>query len=124
MSSVDESARRDRPGRDGKSFAAQAGLAETVAQALRDVQSALYDRAQAFFEANTFEPGSYAKFKQVVEKGWAYSWWCGDRECELAIKDDTRATTRCIPLEQPGGQGACVRCGRPAAEKAYFARAY
>src|SRR5207253_3235579 len=52
-------ARRDKPGREGKSFVAQDGLAETVTQALKDVHQALYDRALAFREANTFDPQSY-----------------------------------------------------------------
>ena len=59
-----------------------------------------------------------------MEKGWAISWWCGDAACEAAIKEDTKATTRCIPLEQPGGEGTCIRCGGTAKEVAVFARAY
>ena len=117
-------ARRDRPGRAGKSFAPQAGLAQTVSAALDEIQQSLYECALAFQRANTFEPAGYAEFKQVVERGWAYAWWCGDRACEAAIKDDTRATSRCIPFDQPGGQGVCVRCGGAAKEQAYFARAY
>jgi prolyl-tRNA synthetase len=117
-------ARRDRPGKAGKTLAPQAGLAQVVAQTLNDIHQALYSRALDFRQAHTFEPGDYAEFKQAVETGWAYAWWCGDRACEAAIKDDTRATTRCIPFEQPGGGGVCIRCGRPATEKAYFARAY
>jgi prolyl-tRNA synthetase len=61
---------------------------------------------------------------EVVQKGWAYSWWCGDAECEARVKEETKATTRCIPLEQPGGEGLCIVCGRPAKQKVYFARAY
>jgi prolyl-tRNA synthetase len=117
-------ARRDRPGRAGKQSVPQAGLAEAAAQALGEVQAALYERALTFRQANTFEPSDYAEFKRVVEQGWAYAWWCGERACEAAIKDETKATSRCIPLEQPGGEGICVRCGQRAREKAYFARAY
>jgi prolyl-tRNA synthetase len=119
-------ARRDtlRAGRAGKSFVPQAGLAEAAAQALREAQAALFARALAFRQANTFEPQGYAEFRQALEKGWAYSWWCGKRACEAAIKEDTKATSRCIPLDQPEGEGRCVRCGQRATEKAYFARAY
>jgi prolyl-tRNA synthetase len=56
--------------------------------------------------------------------GWAYSWWCGDAACEAKVKEDTKATTRNIPLEQEGGTGKCIVCGKPAHEKVYFARAY
>jgi len=117
-------ARRDTPGKAGKSFVPAAGLAEAVSAALREIHTSLYERALAFRQANTYEPKDYEEFKQVMEKGWAISWWCGDPACEAAIKEDTKATTRCIPLEQPGGEGPCIRCGRPAKEVAVFARAY
>jgi prolyl-tRNA synthetase len=117
-------ARRDTPGKAGKSFVSAAGVAEAVSAALNDIHTSLYDRALAFRQANTYDPKDYAEFKQVMEKGWAISWWCGDPTCEAAIKEDTKATTRCIPLEQPGGAGRCIRCGQPATEVAVFARAY
>jgi prolyl-tRNA synthetase len=117
-------ARRDKPGKEGKSFVPQEGLATLVSQTLADIHQSLHDRALAFREAHTHDPQSYDEFKQAVEDGWAFSWWCGDRECEAQIKEDTKATTRCIPLDQPGGSGRCVRCGKPATEKAIFARAY
>ena len=101
-----------------------AGIAETVAGLLKEIHTALYERALAFQKANTYHPENYADFKQALEKGWAIAWWCGDPACEAAIKEDTKATTRCIPLEQPGGEGACIRDGRPAKEVAVFARAY
>src|SRR5580698_1074124 len=117
-------ARRDRPGKEGKSFVPQEGLAAAVAQLLEEIQKSLFDRALAFREANTSEPASYDDFKKAVEKGFAFSWWCGSSECEANIKEETKATMRCIPLEQPGGSGKCIHCGQPAKEKAIFARAY
>ena len=117
-------ARRDQPGKGGKSFVSQDGLAGTVADTLADIHASLFDRALEFRKAHTRDPKDYAEFKRVVEDGWAFSWWCGDRECEAQIKEDTKATTRCIPLEQPGGMGTCIHCGQPAREKAMFAKAY
>jgi prolyl-tRNA synthetase len=117
-------ARRDTPGKAGKAFVPAAGIADAVTQALLDVHTRLYQRALAFRQANTYQPHDYAEFKQVMEKSWAISWWCGEPACEAAIQEDTQATTRCIPLEQPGGEGRCIRCGRPATEVAVFARAY
>ncbi|MBI4314620.1 MAG: proline--tRNA ligase [Chloroflexi bacterium] len=117
-------ARRDKPGREGKSFVSREGLAATVAAMLKDIQQSLFDRALAFREQNTFDPKDYTEFKSAVEKGFALSYWCGDGACEAQIKEETKATTRCIPLDQPGGAGACIHCGKPAAEKALFARAY
>ena len=125
-------ARRDRPGKEGKSFVPQEGIAATVAAMLEEIQKALFDRALAFREANTAEPANYDEFKAAVEKGFAFSWWCGRAECEAKIKEETKATMRCIPLDQTlgtgrsaaGGTGKCVYCGHPAKEKAIFAKAY
>jgi prolyl-tRNA synthetase len=117
-------ARRDRPGKEGKIFVPQQGIAAAVSQMLAEIQQALYDRALAFRKANTAEPGDYGEFKKAVQKGFAFSWWCGGSDCEEKIKEETKATMRCIPLEQPGGSGKCVYCGQSAQEKAIFARAY
>ena len=59
-----------------------------------------------------------------MQDGWALAYWCGSTECEARVKEDTKATTRCIPLDQPEGQGKCIVCGQPAKNKVYFARAY
>jgi prolyl-tRNA synthetase len=117
-------ARRDRPGKEGKSFVPQQGIAAAVNRMLEEIQQALYDRALAFRKSNTAEPGDYGEFKKAVEKGFAFSWWCGGDDCEEKIKEETKATMRCIPLEQPGGAGKCIYCGQSAREKAIFAKAY
>jgi len=117
-------ARRDRPGKEGKSFVPQEGIAAAVSQMLVEIQKSLFDRALAFREANTADPANYDEFKKAVEKGFALSWWCGGVSCEEKIKEETKATMRCIPLAQPGGSGKCVYCGAAASEKAIFARAY
>lgn len=117
-------ARRDLPGKEGKTILSQEGLTGQIAKILVDIQASLYERALAFRLANTFEPEDYQSFKEVVAKGWAFAWWCGSAECELKIKEETRATARCIPFEQPGGSGNCIYCSKPASEKVYFARAY
>jgi prolyl-tRNA synthetase len=117
-------ARRDFLGKAGKSFVSQAQLANQAAELLQIIQDSLFDRALEFRKAHTFDPGNYEEFKEVVKQGWAYSWWCGSAECEAKIKEDTKATSRCIPLEQPGGTGKCVYCNGDAEEKVYFARAY
>jgi prolyl-tRNA synthetase len=125
-------ARRDKPGKEGKTFVPQEGIATGVSQMLDQIQKALFDRALAFREANTAEPSDYGEFKAAVEKGFAYSWWCGSGECEEKIKEETKATMRCIPIDQtlggqrpaPSGTGKCVLCGQAAQEKAIFGRAY
>src|SRR5262249_8891057 len=125
-------ARRDRPGREGKISAALADLPVTIERLLVEIQQALYDKALAFRRANTHATATYDEFKKAVETGFAFAGWCGSGDCEAKIKEETRATMRCIPLEQDAvlgvggtaGSGKCVYCGQAAKERAIFARAY
>jgi prolyl-tRNA synthetase len=117
-------ARRDKPGKEGKIFVSQEGIAGAVQQLLVEIQKALFDRALAFREANTFEPKNFDEFREAVEKGFARSYWCGNGACEEQIKESTKATLRCIPLKQPGGTGACIFCSQPSKELAIFGKAY
>ena len=117
-------ARRDIPGREGKSFLAMDQVHKQVNDLLAEIQASLYNRAVAFRDANIREPKDYEDLKSIVENGWAFSWWCGDPACEAKVKEDTKATTRCIPLDQPAGDGKCIVCGKDAYEKVYFSKAY
>jgi prolyl-tRNA synthetase len=117
-------ARRDKPGKDGKSLVAQEGLAGVIAETLADMQRTLYQRALAFRHVNTHNPKDYAAFKVAVENGFALSYWCGSRACEESIKAETKATIRCLPLDQPDKTSQCIYCGQLAQERAIFARSY
>jgi prolyl-tRNA synthetase len=117
-------ARRDRPGREGKISVSLADLPATVERLLAEIQQSLHDKALAFRKSNTHDATTYEDLKKAVESGFAFSFWCGSAECEARIKEEARATMRCIPLEQPGGSGSCVACGKPSAERAIFGRAY
>jgi prolyl-tRNA synthetase len=121
-------ARRDRPGREGKVSASLADLPRTVESLLVEIQQAIHDKALAFRKSHTHDAKDYDELKKAVETGFAFSHWCGSAECEAKIKEETRATMRCIPLDQDnerlGHEGACVHCGKPARERAIFARAY
>jgi prolyl-tRNA synthetase len=117
-------ARRDIPGRDGKSPVPMEGLAAAVRDLLDAIQDDLYQRALSFRQANTCSPNAYDEFDEAVSQGFAEAWWCEDDACEAQIKDDTKATVRCIPMEQEEGQGRCIHCGQAARVKAIFARAY
>jgi prolyl-tRNA synthetase len=117
-------ARRDVLGKSGKSFVKNEQLEAQVAETLQSIQASLFERALKFRRSHTFEPKDYTELKSVVENGWAFSWWCGDAECEAKVKDETKATTRCIPLDQEPGKGSCIICGKPATEKAIFGKAY
>ena len=117
-------ARRDKPGREGKSFVQQAGLVDTINQLLVDIQASLLKRATEYRDANIHDPKDYEELKQVVQDGWALSYWCESKECEAKVKEDTKATTRNIPFEQPDHGGTCIVCGKPSKRKVYFAKAY
>lgn len=117
-------ARRDIPGRDGKKILPLEGLSGQIAELLLEIHSSMYEKAKAFRDAHIFDPKDYEELKTTIEKGWAFSWWCGDAACEAKVKEDTKATTRCIPLDQPGGKGKCIVCGKEAHEKVYFSKAY
>jgi prolyl-tRNA synthetase len=117
-------ARRDRPGREGKISVSLANFPATAERLLAEIQQSLHDKALAFRKSNTHDATTYDDLKKAVENGFAFSFWCGSPDCEAKIKEETRATMRCIPLEQPGGSGSCVACGKPASERAIFGRAY
>ena len=117
-------ARRDVLGREGKKSIPLESLENEVQTLLVDIHQNLYSKAQDFRDANIFDPQNYDELKQDVQKGWAYSYWCGNSKCEERVKEETKATIRCIPLNQQSSKGKCIVCGETAAEKAYFARAY
>jgi prolyl-tRNA synthetase len=117
-------ARRDRPGKEGKSFVPQAGLAAAAADLLVEIQKSLLQRATEFRDSHIFDPKDYTELTEVVQNGWALSYWCESPECEAKVKEDTKATTRCIPLDQEESRGKCIVCGKEAKHKVYFAKAY
>ena len=117
-------ARRDIPGKEGKSFIPIVDVPETASKMLTEIQSDMLKRATEFRDANTFEPKDYDEFKGIIENGFARARWCGNAECEDKVKEDTQATIRCIPIEQPDGGGTCIVCGTEADEITIFARAY
>lgn len=95
---------------------------------LEEVQQALFQRAKAFRDQNTHYTDSYAEFKQLIaeKRGFVRVKWAEDTAAELAIKEETKATLRVIPFDQPEGgvQGKCFYTGKPATCEAIFARAY
>ncbi len=118
-------ARRDVPGRDGKVFVDQENIAQTVQDLLDDIQASLLARATEFRDSNIVDVSSYDEMKTVIEAGqWARAWWCGNTEDEKKIKEETGATTRCFPFDQPEGDGTCIYTGQPASEVVLFAKAY
>lgn len=118
-------ARRDIPGKEGKRFLQQAGIVEQVKALLDEIQASMLAQATAFRDANIFDVHSYNELRDVVEAGgFARGWWNGSNEDIARIKQETSATHRCYPLEQPGGEGTCLISGKPANKIAIFAKAY
>ncbi len=117
-------ARRDIPGKPGKSFLSQDNLAEQVRDLLDEIQNGILGKAEKFRDENIHEAKTYEDLKGIVENGWAEAWWCGSPECEAKIKADTKATTRCMNFEHQHGHGKCVCCGADAEKKIYFSKAY
>lgn len=100
-------------------------LAARVAEVLDEIQKALYQRAVEFRDSHTYTASTYDDLIEGVKQGgFVQAFWCGDASCEDKIKDDTKATNRCIPLEQRGDSGKCIVCGKPSSTRALFARAY
>ncbi|HMO58905.1 MAG TPA: proline--tRNA ligase [Roseiflexaceae bacterium] len=117
-------ARRDIPGRAGKSFVAQEGLSERIEALLDEIQQGLYQRALRFQQEHTFAAATYDELKAGVERGFVRCYWDGSSDDEKRIQDETRATIRCIPLDQPGVAGSCIYTGRQTTQQVIFARAY
>ncbi|MBO9343556.1 MAG: proline--tRNA ligase [Roseiflexus sp.] len=117
-------ARRDQPGREGKSFVPQDGLTDRLTALLEEIQQALYRRALTFREEHTADVATYDELKQQVERGFARCYWAGTTEDEKRIQEETRATIRCIPLDQPQRAGRCVYTGKETSQQVIFARAY
>ncbi len=118
-------ARRDMPGREGKTFVSQDGIAQTVSDLLTEIQANMLQKATQFRDDHIFEPKDYDEFKEVIQNdGWCRVWWKENSENEAQIKEDTKATLRCIPLDQPGSTGKCIFSGEETSVKALFAKAY
>ncbi len=101
-------------------------LAENVKDMLDTMQKDMYDRAKAHLESHMYEAKTYDEFKDTVanKPGFVKAMWCGDLACELKIKEDTTATSRCMPFEQEHISDVCVCCGKPAKKLVYWGKAY
>ncbi|MBZ0283679.1 MAG: proline--tRNA ligase [Anaerolineae bacterium] len=118
-------ARRDIPGKEGKQFVSQSGISAKVNELLTEIQANMLKQAADFRDANIHDVQSYDDLKAVVEKGgWGRGWWAGSNADEGRIKDETGATVRCLPFDQPGGAGKCFFSGQSADKIALFAKAY
>ncbi len=118
-----ELARRDTLTKESIS---RAEVAAIVVSLMDEIQQNLYKKAQKFREENTCEISTYEEFKEVLETkgGFIYAHWDGTNETEELIKNETKATIRCIPLDAIEEDGKCMVTGRPSKRKVLFAKAY
>jgi prolyl-tRNA synthetase len=105
------------------------GLARTLRIEMDSMQQELFEAARQRREQNSIRGVTKASFLDFLERdgGFAYGGWCGDGKCEADIKEQTKATIRCLPDEEfrsPEAPDRCMWCGRPATAEAVWARAY
>ncbi len=101
-------------------------IAQKIGALLDEIQEEIYQKAFDFRKENTTEVNSWEEFKQVLEQksGFLSAHWDGTAETEEKIKELTKATIRCIPLDQVSEQGVCVYSGKPSSGRVLFAKAY
>jgi prolyl-tRNA synthetase len=118
-----EIARRDTK---EKETISRDGLVQHIEDLLVDIQSSIYQKALKFRQENTREANSYEEFKELLENkaGFISAHWDGTPETEKRIKDETKATIRCIPLNNNLENGVCMLTGKPSTQRVLFARAY
>ncbi|MBR3309581.1 MAG: proline--tRNA ligase [Lachnospiraceae bacterium] len=109
-----------------KYFVSIENIVERLSQILNIMQHDMLERAREHRDAHTYVAKTYDEFKDIIENkpGFVKAMWCGDEACELKIKEDTTATSRCIPFEQETLAETCVCCGKPAKTMVYWGKAY
>jgi prolyl-tRNA synthetase len=101
-------------------------VVESVVQLLEDIQKNMYTRALKFRADSTTKVESYDEFKKILDEkgGFILAHWDGTSETETKIKEETKATVRCIPLNAEEEEGSCIYSGKPSKRRVLFARAY
>jgi len=102
------------------------GIDNYIVELLDTIQANIFQKAFDFRAANTTKVDSYEEFKRVLDEkgGFVLAHWDGTSETEQRIKDETKATIRCIPLDNPLEDGKCILTGNPSTQRVVFARAY
>jgi prolyl-tRNA synthetase len=109
-----------------KIFTSLDDIEETVANVLETMQSDMLERARTHRDTHTTSAANYDDFKDAIanKPGFVKAMWCGDRACEDKIKEETGATSRCMPFEQEEVADTCVCCGKKAKAMVYWGKAY
>jgi prolyl-tRNA synthetase len=120
-------ARRDLPGKEAKEMGVPlTRAAARIGEMLKEMQTALFNKARRFRDDNTREVDSYDEFKKLIEEpgGFLLAYWDGTRETEDRIAAETKATIRCIPFNCEPEAGKCIVTGKPSQGRVVFAKAY
>lgn len=109
-----------------KEFVPQDGVSDYVVNLLDDIQSNIFKKGLKFREESTTVVDSYDEFKRILDEkpGFILAHWDGTSETEERVKDETKATIRCIPLDGENEPGICIFTGKPSSRRVIFARAY
>lgn len=109
-----------------KTVVSLAQAADAAKELMEQMQKDMLERARKHLESHISDAHNYEEFKDAVENkpGFIRAMWCGDLDCELKIKEDTTATSRCMPFEQEKISDVCVCCGKPAKKLVYWGKAY
>jgi prolyl-tRNA synthetase len=100
-------------------------VAEEIEKLLTDIQSNLYKKALEYREAKTKTVDNWDDFVKAIEEGnFVLAHWCGEKEVEAKIKEETGATVRCIPFDSKPEKGKCIKTGKPSKYRALFAKSY
>ena len=101
-------------------------LAEKVGEVLTTMQSDMLEKARKHRDSHTYDAHNYEEFVKIINEkpGFVRAMWCGDQACEDKIKEDTTATSRCMPFKQDHIADTCVCCGKPAKALVYWGKAY
>lgn len=101
-------------------------LETKVAETLETMQNEMLERARSHRKAHTYLATTYEEFKEILatKPGFVKAMWCGDEACEDKIKEDTQATSRCIPFKQETISDKCICCGKDAKKLVYWGKAY
>jgi prolyl-tRNA synthetase len=102
------------------------GVVEHITSLLDDIQENIFNKAREFRDAHIREVDDYGEFKKLLEEegGFLSAHWDGTPETEERIKEETKATIRCIPLDPEEDPGKCILTGKPSPYRVLFAKAY
>ncbi len=117
---------RNRPGRDSKFTISLDSIVDSIPGILERIQSEMFEEALQKRDSRTYTAENLDDFSEAIvsKPGFYNVWWDGNTEDEARLQQETKATVRCIPLEQGEGTGKCFMTGRETNTRAIIARAY